>query len=215
MNSVHALVMPPEYVGREKMEFLQDIGLDTKSGKGYTGSEEKYMAALQRFYRSYEKNKKKVEEYLAAEDYESYMITVHALKSNAKMIGAMSLSTMFEELENASREKQINIVKEKNAPAMKAYGELIVKLEPIGVAPEVHAADEISGKEAKETAESLLAALDDFDDDLSKELIKKLSGYPFRMTQMDLLKKAEEYIHDFLYDEAAEIVKEIVPAIEE
>ena len=83
------------------MEFLQDIGLDTKSGKGYTGSEEKYMAALQRFYRSYEKNKKKVEEYLAAEDYESYMITVHALKSNAKMIGARDLSTLFETLEMA------------------------------------------------------------------------------------------------------------------
>ena len=197
------------------LDFLQDIGLDTKEGKGYTGSEEKYISALQRFYRSYEKNKNKVEEYLAAEDYESYRITVHALKSNAKMIGAMPLSTMFEELENASRDRQIDVVREKHSPTMTAYKELIDKLEPIGAAPEVHAADEISGKEAKDTADRLLAALDDFDDDLSKELIKKLSGYPFRMTQMELLKKAEEYIHDFLYDEAADIVKEIVPAIEE
>ena len=197
------------------ISWVQDIGLDTKTGRSYTGSEEKYVSALQRFYKSYEKNKKKIEEYLGAEDYESYMITVHALKSNAKMIGAMPLSAMFEELEIASRENRINIVTEKNKPAMAAYKELIDKLEPIGAAPEIHMADEISAEEAKETADRLLAALDDFDDDLSKELVAKMAGYPFRMTQMEQLKKAEDFINDFLYDEAADIVREIVPTIDQ
>ena len=63
-------------------------------------------------------------------------------------------------------------------------------------------------------AAQLLEALDDFDDDLSAELVKKLSGYPFRLTQKDRLAEAAAFIGDFLYDEAAEIIKEISGEIE-
>ncbi len=34
------------------------------------------------------------------------------------------------------------------------------------------------------------------------------------MTAGDKLKEAEKYIDDFLYDEAAELIKEIIPTIE-
>ena len=68
--------------------------------------------------------------------------------------------------------------------------------------------------EAKETASKLLEALDDFDDDLSMELAEKLTGYPFRMTQKGKLKEAVGLIGEFMYDEAAELIKEIMPAIE-
>ena len=67
---------------------------------------------------------------------------------------------------------------------------------------------------ARRTADELLTALDDYDDELSKELALKLSCYPFRITQRDLLHKAGSFIDDFMYDEAAEIIKEIYPDIE-
>ena len=59
-----------------------------------------------------------------------------------------------------------------------------------------------------------MEALDDFDDDLSAELVAKLGGYPFRITQRQKLKKAADLISDFMYDEAAELIKEIIPSIE-
>ena len=74
----------------------------------------------------------------------------------------------------------------------------------------VKPADEISAEEALTTANKLLAALDDFDDELSKELALKLTGYPFRITQKELLTQAIGYINDFLYDEAAEKIREII-----
>ena len=201
------------------MEFdlneIQAIGLNTETGLGYTGSREKYVSALQRFFKNYEKNRTAVEESFAAEDLENYMITVHALKSNAKMLGAMALSKDFETLEIAAREKDTATVKEKTAAVMADYAALIEKLRPIGEMAAVHAADEISGAAAKETADQLLEALEDFDDDASKELAKKLSGYPFRTTQKDLLKKAMDFIDDFMYEEAEELIREIYPEIEQ
>lgn len=194
--------------------WLNEIGLDTKTGIDYTGGSDKYLSAIKRYRTSYEKNKAKIVEYLEAKDYESYMITVHALKSNSRMIGAMRLGEAFEELEMAARNNSIEVIDAKTQPALEMYDELIQKLSPIDEFGDVRAADEISGDVAKATADKLLEALDDFDDELSKELAKKLSGYPFRITQKEKLKEAIAYIEDFLYDEAADVIREIYSAIE-
>ncbi len=194
--------------------WLSETGLDTKTGISYTGGQDKYISALQRFYKNYERNRAKVCEYLEAKDYENYMITVHALKSNAKMIGARDLSTLFETLEMAARNNEIGVIEPQNAVALKEYDELIQKLAPIGSMGDVRAADEISAEVARETIDKLLAALDDFDDEEAKRLAKILSGYPFRMTQADKLREAVALIEDFMYEEAAEIIRQIAPAIE-
>lgn len=196
------------------LTWLSEAGLDIKTGMDFTGGEDKYLSAIRRFYSNYEKNKDKVAEFINAGDYENYMITVHALKSNAKMIGALSLSSAFESLELAARNKDTATINDQNNRTMSSYGDLINALKPIEQFGDVRAADEISADVARATADELLNALDDFDDDLSKQLVNKLMGYPFRITQKDLLKQAAAYVDDFMYDEAAEIIKQIYPAIE-
>ncbi len=193
---------------------MKEAGLDTQAGISYTGNTEKYVSAVQRFYKNHEKNRAKVEEYFAAKDYENFMITVHALKSNAKMIGATNLSAQFESLENAAREQDTAVIEELTPQALNDYDELIEKLKPVGEMGDVKAADEIPADIARTTVERLLAALDDFDDEEAKKLAKVLSGYPFRLTQAEKLKDAVAFIEDFMYDEAAEIIRQIAMTIE-
>ncbi len=196
------------------LSVLENSGIDCSTGMAYTGNRDKFVAALQRYYKNYDKNRSKVEDFFEKGDYENYMIIVHSLKSNSKMIGATELSKSFEELEMAARDNDIDTVKEKTAPCLKAYEELYTALTPIGEMDQVKAADEISAEEARDTVEKLLAALDDFDDELATTLVRKLSGYPFRLTQRDRLKEAAENIENFMYDEAAEIINEISGTIE-
>lgn len=196
------------------LTWLEEAGLDTATGIGYTGGEGKYLSALQRFLKNHDKNRTRVEETRAAGDLENYMITVHALKSNARMIGAAALADSFAALEEAARNRDKAAVDAGTAPAIAAYDALTGKLSPLAEMDEVRAADEITAEEARETAEQLLQALDDFDDELSGELVKRLSGYPFRITQRDRLREAAAFVEDFLYDEAAQIIREIIPAIE-
>ncbi len=193
---------------------MNEAGLDTQTGISYTGNTEKYVSAVQRFYKNHEKNRAKVEEYFAAKDYENFMITVHALKSNAKMIGATNLSGQFEALENAAREQDTAVIEELTPQALQDYAGLIEKLKPVGEMGDVKAADEIPADIARTTVERLLAALDDFDDEEAKKQAKVLSGYPFRLTQAEKLKEAAAFIEDFMYDEAAEIIRQIATAIE-
>ena len=196
------------------LEWLEEIGIDLEQGKAYTGGGERYISALQRFFRSYEENQNKVNACWQAKDLENYMITVHALKSNAKMIGAMHLSKDFEELEMAAKAQDEETIERLNGPALTEYGRLIDGLKPIGEMEQVRAADEISGEVARETADRLLETLDDFYDERSAELIHRLSGYPFRITQREKLKEAIRMVEDFQYEEAAGIIREIYAAIE-
>ena len=194
--------------------WIREVGLDTETGISYTGGEIKYVSALVRFYKNYEKNRAKVCEYLETGDYENYMITVHALKSNARMIGAGNLSKLFEALEIAAGNRETGFVEAQTVVALKEYDDLIKKLTPVSGMGDIRPAGEISAQAAKETADKLLAALDDFDDEEAKKQAMILSGYPFRMTQAAMLKEAVLFIEDFMYDEAADIIRQIVQTIE-
>ena len=196
------------------MEQLGVLGIDMQTGIDYTGGKDKYISALQRFYKSSGKNKANIHEFMDSNDMENLSITVHALKSNSKMIGAAGLSSMFETLELASRNNDSDTVNANIEKTLQEYDRILTALKPLGESETCRAAGEISGAEAKDIADRLLAALDDFDDDLSAELAGKLSGYPFRITQRGRLREAITLIGEFMYDEAADIIKEIIPAIE-
>ena len=200
------------------MEFdigvLSTLGIDTDTGIVYTGGNDKYISALQRYYKSSAQNKQKISDFLGANDLENLAIIVHALKSNSKMIGATALGEKFELLEKASVAKDSETVTANIITALEEYEKILEILKPLGEAETFKAEGELSANEAKATANLLLEALDDFDDELSSELVNKLSGYPFRITQKGKLREAADFIDDFMYDEAAELIKEIYSAIE-
>ena len=197
------------------LSWLYAEGINVEEGIGFTGGKEKYLSALQRYLKSYEKNKTAVEELLSSGDTEGYMIKVHALRSNSRMIGAAALAEAFEALEHAAKSGDTAFIGGKTGEVLQKYAEIIEMIKPAGAMEEVHAPDELSAEKAEETAGRLLEALEDFDDDLSAELAKKLKGYPFRPAQKEKLDEAIRYINDFLYDEASELIREIRPSIED
>ena len=198
----------------EDLRWLEELGIDIQTGIAYTGSRDKYILALSRFYAGFEKNSERIEKELADSDTEAYMITVHALKSNAGMIGALELSAVFEKQETAAKKGDTDSCMAGKDAMMKAYKSLHDGLKPIGRVKMVMLTEEMSADEAKEYAGQALEALEDFDDELAKNLIGKLSGYPFRMRHAGLLKEAEALVSDFMYDEAADIIRQIIKEID-
>lgn len=193
---------------------LVNAGINVTEGISYTGRDDKYISAIQRFYRSYQKNRTEIENYLASNDVANYTILVHAIKSNARTIGADSLADIAFELENKGKENNWEYISKNNYKLFSEYEKTIAIFKNYGEMETVKPYDEIDGEEAKETAEKLIEALEDFDDENSLRLADKLSGYPFRITQKNLLKDAIRYIEDFCYDEATEIITKLTDYIE-
>lgn len=196
------------------LESITGAGIDLKTGFDYTGGQDRYVSALQRYYKSSESNKEKIRDFLDKEDTDNLEILFHAIKSNSLMIGALSLSDRFALLETSSRDGDLAAVNSNIEETLNEYEKILEVLKPLGEMERLKAEGELTGEEAKVTADKLLAALDDFSDDLAAELISKLAGYPFRITQMNKLQKAADLINDFMYDDAAELIKEIIPSIE-
>ncbi len=196
------------------ISFLENNGIDTKAGMEYTGGKEKYLSALKRYYVNYRDNREKLEKTYAKGDMENYMIQVHALKSNSRMVGATSLADAFEALEQAAGDGNISFITENGEKALLNYSEFVDLIKPIGEAEIEKPADEISGEVAKELSKELLTTLDDYDDEKSLELAKKLRGYPFRIRQGEKMNQAIKLISEFRYDDAADIIREITETID-
>ncbi len=191
----------------QTLQKLQELGLDTETGISYTGSPEKYIAAIARYVRSCEENIADIGKHRSSDDLQRYIVAVHAVKSNSKMIGHTELFKAFESLEFAGKENNTAFIDANNDAILKRYSDVSEQLRPFTAEPAEAAAPAITLAEAADVTEKLLEALDDFDDELSAELVKKLSGYAFDDGDKEKLAEAKKYISDFMYDEAAEVIK--------
>ena len=129
------------------------------------------------------------------------------------MIGISSLADKFEKLELASRAEDVSVIDSMHETVLNEWSGFVHKLSKIEDYFKESKAKEISGEEAKKVAADLMEALDDFDDVTSKKLVQYLSGYPFQEEQKNRLDEAKDYIDDFLYDDALEIIRELSNSI--
>jgi len=195
------------------IEFLKEKGINADDGISYTGSSEKYLAAVRRYCDSYDQNRSTVEEAYANKNLNDLMVKVHGLKSNSRMIGAADMAKAFEELEISAKAGDLEYVLNKTPDVLTGYEDLISFLKSVAGEEKAGQVVSLSREEALEITGKLIAALDEFDDSMSLELIETLKGYPFEPDMEKKLENASLYIHDFLYDEAREIVTAIYKGI--
>ena len=91
----------PEEAPRKWYENIP--GIDADYGLKNSGSEDSFLAVLKIFYDNIPENHRTIQEFFDSKDYENYTIKVHALKSSAKLVGAMKLSEDAQEMENAGK----------------------------------------------------------------------------------------------------------------
>jgi HPt (histidine-containing phosphotransfer) domain-containing protein len=103
------------------MERLKTLGeLDISVGMSYCmESEEFYQEILKEYLNS--KKTEAMTQYFAAQDWENYRVTVHALKSTSLTIGAVELSEQAKALEKACKENNIAYVQDNHARVLERY----------------------------------------------------------------------------------------------
>ena len=123
-------------------EQLRSLGIDTAEGLKYCMGDMEFYQSLLRQFASEEKEKSPLMgRYYESSDWYNYEILVHALKSTAKMIGAMDLSDKAKALEMAAKEKREEFIRENHYETMCCYSDLAKGLR--GILPEEKAEDEV------------------------------------------------------------------------
>ena len=122
-----------EQEAAEETEFL-----DIELGVQYCGgSEELYREILKMYCEYYEENYEELTRNLKEEDWSTYTINIHALKSNSLNVGCKSLSERCKQLEFAGKsigkgecvEEKIQFIRENHEKVMILYHTMVEKAE--------------------------------------------------------------------------------------
>ena len=197
--------------------FASIFALDSAQALKNCGSAEVFLQAAENFYESIEEKSAQIEQFAATSDWKNYTILVHALKSSARLIGAMELSEKAKELEALGNEAQkeaaeaITEIREKTPGLVENYRAYLSKLAPLvgktvisstsdGF---VQASSSASVGKPALTEEKLLDAfsaltevVSAFDFDTADSIIAELDGYEIPSQYEAQFKQAKKAIRD-------------------
>ena len=111
---------------------LKEAGLNTEAGLHYAaGDRNFYLELLQGFLKEKDTKTESLKTSLSGHDLKSYEITVHALKSSARTIGADELSALALELETAAKNGEEDQILAKSDELFRRYEETIGIIEGV------------------------------------------------------------------------------------
>ena len=187
-------------------------GINPEEGVKYSGSKKRWLEMLSDFYHIIDFKKKKIEDDMAAEDYASYTVEVHALKNTARLIGAMELSTEFYELEQLGDEKNVDKIREKTPGVLNHFESYKPILKPYAFSSEEKERNVVSNDEIIAVLKEIRDAIDGFDLDGADEGMEKLNTYEVPKQYKDRMKKLRALVADVAMED---VISETTALIDE
>jgi len=181
---------------------------DIHVGLSYAGSEEQYVKFLKRYFSMIQGKTKRIKQCCEREDIEEYTMEVHALKSNSRLIGAISLADEAEYLEQCGMSGNVEEIKKKTPQLLKSFKALKELFSFIISKEELEKGDlKISPEETKEIYKEIIEALEGFDIDTADYLLDSMMNYELSEAQSEYIFRAKKKVVDFAYDKAMEVMK--------
>ena len=182
-------------------------GIDVRMGIEHCGDEEGLRSALEIFYESIPEKSREIRDYYESGDIENYTIKVHALKSSARIVGALSLSVQAQDLENAGNTGNTGYIREHHDEMIKlyeAYGERLKEL----FTEDREAAPEADANLMSIMYEEILEAAEEMNIDRLEEAFKEMQGYKIPDTEADKYDKLKKCSANFDYEGIIALLRE-------
>ena len=184
-------------------------GLDTKEGVLNSGGKEMYISLLGDFYKLIDQKAEKVESLLGNGMLREYTIEVHALKSTARMIGALELSEKFYELEQLGNMQDQKTLEQKTPGVLSLYRSYKPLLESFGKMKEQEK-QEVPLEEIISALETLKQAIDSFDLDAADEAMHMLEGFSFPETCQRKVETLSAYVADVAMEDVMNLADVLI-----
>ncbi len=186
---------------------LKDI--DTNIGlASCMGDTNAYKDILKIFASSGEKNISLIEQAFRSSNLSDFTTYVHSVKSSSKSIGALALSDLAMNLENAGKKEDKEYINLYANDFLNEYKKIIENINSnINSDKEDEnkfcGDKEIEESELKEKLNAIKNAIDDYDAEAATKIFEELSAYNIREDISGMLNVASEKLSEFEYDDAA------------
>lgn len=209
---------------------LTRAGISLEQAIAYCGDEEGFKEIIAIFHSEGQKRRDHLSHFFKEQDWKNYVISVHALKGNAKAVGAGELSEMARELEMAGKENRIDYIMAHHEAMMENHDKLLEALDnnlfvypdtgnvagrDENVEDELSAATEavtegaLNDGESPETLiEQIAEKLSSFESEGLSELLDRLESFPGQGdTFASSIKQIRELAADFDFLGATEVLE--------
>ena len=180
-------------------------GLDTEEGLRNCGSAELFYSLLGDFHRLIDMKSRQIEAYLADGELRSFTVEVHALKNNARMIGAEALSGEFYELEQIGNRNDLAAAVEKTPAVLAHYRSYKEILAPYAATEADTKA--VSAETMRNTLQKLADAIDSFDLDGADAAVAELSTYDWPEEMKELMERLQALVADVAMEDVLATVQ--------
>ena len=181
--------------------------LNVKSAIEMLGSEKLFRVVLKEYYNSIDEKANSIQQHRWAENWNEYTIEVHALKSTSRQIGAEYVGDLAAELEQAGKNGDYELIREKTDHMIDEYLKYKELLAPLF--------DEEFGNTEPHDTQELYALLGEmaeilhsFDILTIDEILEKIEKCDIPENQTEYLEKLKKCIDDADIDKSDEIVSQ-------
>ncbi|WP_026492001.1 ATP-binding protein [Butyrivibrio sp. XPD2002] len=179
--------------GDDEGDVLDQLkGIDLQEAVKNCGSRELLMDVVKEFLISIDPKAESIEKCLQDKDYRNYTVSVHALKSSARLIGAMELSQMAAHLEDSGNAEDVNEINEKTPELLTRLRSYKEMLAPINAGTDDENLPEIPEDELKRAFMDIRELLEAYDYDTADGIMNMLADYSIPAQYRDKYEKVKQ-----------------------
>ena len=198
----------------EDLQWYSGIeGIDGEAAIRNSGSSDTLKTVMKIFYDSIPSKSEEIEGFYSSEDWQDYTIKVHALKSSAKLIGAVAFAERAQLLENAGKEENVEYIRANHADFMKDYLNYSKILGPVFGVPN----DSDGSEENRPVADEFLMnsvfdglrdAAKTMDCDAIEQIMGEIANYAIPEDMAEKFRAVREKADSYDYDGMLELLGE-------
>ena len=174
--------------------------IDMEEAIRYCGNEQMFWRLIEVFYRTIDSKADMIEHYEKSGDIKNYVIEVHALKSAAKLVGAIELSELAAKLEQAGKDKNLSEISAGTKQLLQMYRKFKELLFPYMKAKNESDKIKLDAEMMVEKLNSLMYALEEYDLDRVDALVEELNGYTYNEDYEQMFVKVRMAVENVSYD---------------
>ncbi|SFP97095.1 Signal transduction histidine kinase [Lachnospiraceae bacterium XBB1006] len=184
-------------------------GIDLTSGIKNCGDLQTYLSVLETFYETIEELAKEIEDYLEADDIRNYTVKVHALKSSARIIGAMELSEKAKRLEEAGNEEDRDFITDNTEALLTLYRAYKNRLAPISPTSASENLPDIEQDMLEDMYHSLVDLIETEDYELIEMVFDTVEQYRMPEEDQDRVSRMQARLKRLDWEGLKEILQEV------
>lgn len=194
-------------------EEMKQYGLDVEEGLSYLNHDVKqYVAAAEIFMRHSQSKRRKMEQMLKEGDISGYTMEVHALKSNARILGSKELSEKAKELEDHGFKEDMEWLSREHGVLEELWDRAEAGIQYLLSKWESQEEEIVEGscmekEKFRQKKERLAELIRQYEEEEAVAFIEELQKQGLNKEQLLELKQVKEWLEEFSYDEALELLE--------